>query len=194
MTDQEWLELMRSSPKEGRRALIDNYSNLVYAIVLNKLKGCASREDIEDCVSDVFVTVFEAEDKFSASSGSLKSYISTIAKRTAIDAWRRLTYRQNTTDHLEDTETELPSGEEDPSAMLAGKLEKRRLWEIVKALGEPDTSIIVRQYFYEQSAKEIAKALSMTAAAVQKRSVRARAKMKELLQSDMQYNGKGQNV
>ena len=194
MTDQEWLELIRSSPKEGRRALIDNYSNLVYAIVLNKLKGCASREDIEDCVSDVFVTVFEAEDKFSASSGSLKSYISTIAKRTAIDAWRRLTYRQNTTDHLEDTETELPSGEEDPSAMLAGKLEKRRLWEIVKALGEPDTSIIVRQYFYEQSAKEIAKALSMTAAAVQKRSVRARAKMKELLQSDMQYNGKGQNV
>lgn len=194
MTDQEWLELMHSSPKEGRRALIDNYSNLVYAIVLNKLKGCASREDIEDCVSDVFVTVFEAEDKFSASSGSLKSYISTIAKRTAIDAWRRLTYRQNTTDHLEDTETELPSGEEDPSAMLAGKLEKRRLWEIVKALGEPDTSIIVRQYFYEQSAKEIAKALSMTAAAVQKRSVRARAKMKELLQSDMQYNGKGQNV
>ncbi len=194
MTDQEWLELMHSSPKEGRRALIDNYSNLVYAIVLNKLKGCASREDIEDCVSDVFVTVFEAEDKFSASSGSLKSYISTIAKRTAIDAWRRLTYRQNTTDHLEDTETELPSGEEDPSALLAEKLEKRRLWEIVKALGDPDTSIIVRQYFYEQSAKEIAKALSMTAAAVQKRSVRARAKMKELLQSDMQYNGKGQSI
>ncbi len=194
MTDQEWLELMHASPKAGRRALIDNYSNLVYAIVLNKLKGCASREDIEDCVSDVFVTVFEAEGKFSASYGTLKSYISTIAKRTAIDAWRRLTYRQNTTDHLEDTEKELPSGEDDPSELLAGKLEKRRLWEIVKALGEPDTSIIVRQYFYEQSAKEIAKALSMTAAAVQKRSVRARAKMKELLQSDMQYNGKGQNV
>ncbi len=192
MTDTEWYSLMQTAPREGRRALIDQYGNLVYAIVLNKLKDCASREDIEDCVSDVFVAVFEAEGDFSASAGSLKSFISTIAKRTAIDAWRRLTYRNGCTDHLEDSETELSSHEEDPAQTLLRKTQKQRLWQIVKDLGEPDTSIIIRQYFYDQSAKEIAKALSMTAAAVQKRSIRARARMKELLQQEDVYSRKGE--
>ncbi len=184
MTDTEYHSLMETAPKEGRRALIDEYSNLVYAIVLNKLKGTASREDIEDCVSDVFVEVFVTMKNYSPSGGSLKGYISTIAKRTAVDAWRRLTYRRNITSSIEEETVVLPAAEDDPEEETAQKLQNQRLWEIVKSLGEPDTSIIIRQYFYEQTAREIGKALSMTAAAVQKRSVRARARMKELLERE----------
>ncbi len=189
MTDSQWLELMQTDPKKGRRALIDQYSNLVYAIVLNKLKNCASREDIEDCVSDVFVEIFRSTEKYTPQSGSLKGYISTIAKRTAVDAWRRLTYRQNTTSYLEDDESLILLSEDDPEEAVAEKLQKQRLWDVIKSLGEPDTSIIIRQYFYEQTAKEIGKALSMTAAAVQKRSVRARARMKEMLEADFERKG-----
>ena len=48
MTDTEWQQLMAQSPEKGRRALIDQYSGLVYAIVYSKLQGLGSREDVED--------------------------------------------------------------------------------------------------------------------------------------------------
>ena len=51
----------------------------------------------------------------------------------------------------------------------------------IKELGEPDTSIIIKQYYYNMTVAEIGKAISMTAAAVQKRSVRARQKLKKML-------------
>ena len=190
MTDAQWYELMQTDPKKGRRALIDQYSNLVYAIVLNKLKNCASREDIEDCVSDVFVEIFRNTEKYTPQSGTLKGYLSTIAKRTAVDAWRKLTYRQNATSYLEEDEGLILIADDDPEETVSGKMQKQRLWDVIKGLGEPDTSIIIRQYFYEQTAKEIGKALSMTADAVQKRSVRARARMKEILEAD--YGRKGE--
>lgn len=183
MTDTEWLLLMQQSPGEGCRALIDQYGNLVYAIVLNKLKHTGTREDIEDCVSDVFVELFRSVDSYTAEGGSLKGYISTIAKRTAVDAWRRLSYRQRHTSYIEEDVSPLPAAD-DPEEEVSRKLLGERLWHIVRALGEPDTSIIIRQYFYEQTAKEIAKALSMSAAAVQKRSVRARKRIREMLENE----------
>ena len=51
----------------------------------------------------------------------------------------------------------------------------------IKELGEPDTTIIIKQYYYNMTVAEIGKAISMTAAAVQKRSVRARQKLKKML-------------
>ena len=65
------------------------------------------------------------------------------------------------------------------------KLSRKALWNAVKSLGEPDSTIIIRQFFYEQTAAEIGKLISMSAAAVQKRSERARKKLRELL--NMQY-------
>ena len=51
----------------------------------------------------------------------------------------------------------------------------------IKELGEPDSTIIIQQYYYNRTAKEIAESISMTSAAVQKRSSRAKQKLKLLL-------------
>ena len=158
MTDSEWLALVNESPQEGYRALIDQYGNLVYAIVLNKLKGIASREDIEDCVSDIFVEVFQNSQSFNPENGSLKGYLSTIAKHSAIDAYRRLTKRYNSTASIDDEDFIMPPAEDNPEKETENKLIRRRMWDIIRNLGEPDSSIIIRQYFYEQTAREIAKA------------------------------------
>lgn len=52
-------------------------------------------------------------------------------------------------------------------------------WKTIKELGEPDSIILIQQFFYEKTAKEIGKMLSMTAAAVHKRSTRARERLKK---------------
>ncbi len=75
MSDSEWEQLLSSSPRDAYEYLIEQYGNLIYAIVLNKLSGFGTREDIEDCVSDIMVEFLRNAGKFSAENGSLKSYI-----------------------------------------------------------------------------------------------------------------------
>ncbi|MBQ6943791.1 MAG: sigma-70 family RNA polymerase sigma factor [Ruminococcus sp.] len=184
MTDDKWLELLEKSPKKAHTMLIEEYGGYVYAVVIDKLRSLCSSEEIEDCVSDVFVELFTNIHNFDSSKGSLKGYISVISKRAAINAYRKLSYRQHITMSADDEETELPVSADNPEEDVQKKLFRQRLWEIVEGLGEPDSSIIVYQYFYDFKVSDIAEKLRMTAAAVQKRSLRARQKIKKILEKE----------
>ena len=95
MTDMELIKLIRKSPHKGHSALINEYSRYVYAIAYNKIRRCGSEEDIEECVSDIFADVFIAVDN--GETDNLKALIGTIAKRTAIDYFRKLALKDSRT-------------------------------------------------------------------------------------------------
>lgn len=183
MTDSEWEQLLHSSPSKAYKTIIEQYGNLIYAIVLNKIGNCGSREDVEDCVSDIMVEFFRNAERYSAGSGSLKSYISTIAKRRAIDAFRQISARNNMYSDIEDDNIFIPPASDDTEEETEKRIFSQHLWNIVKSLGEPDSSIIVYQYFYNHKVHEIAKALKMTSDAVKKRSLRARKKIGTILRN-----------
>ena len=63
--------------------LVENFGAYVKAVVINKIGGVATREDIEDCVSDVFLEVCRNPDSFPVSNDEAKYCIGTIAKRRA---------------------------------------------------------------------------------------------------------------
>lgn len=181
MTDSELINLLETEPDRGYEMIIEQYGNLVYAIVLNKLKNVSSREDIEDCVSDIFVEIFRNAGKIDESRGSLKSFISTVAKRTAIDEFRKLLKSFSRTVAIDESNEDSIISDITPEQTSEEKSDKQLLWMKVKELGEPDNIILVQQFFYGKTAKEIGKLLSMTASTVQKRSVRARARLKKEL-------------
>ena len=58
MTDNELQHLLKAEPERGQREFYDKYFNYVYTIVFAKLKGAASVNDVDECVSDVFVQCF----------------------------------------------------------------------------------------------------------------------------------------
>ena len=181
MTDMELRMLMAESVQKCHRAVFDKYCNYVYAIVINILRNCGSREDIEDCVSDVFFKLYKQLDAKPDFSGDLKSFIAAISRNTAIDAFRRLSNKNNRSVYIDDDTTEELRSDERIEENAEKAERSRILLGKIKELGEPDTTIIIQQYFYNRTAKEIAKSISMTAAAVQKRSSRARQKLKALL-------------
>ena len=181
MTENELRLLMAESVKKCHRAIFDNYCNFVYAIVMNVLRNCGSREDIDDCVSDVFMKIYKRIDKNNEFSGDLKGFIGTISRNTAIDAYRKISQKNMRSISIDDENTEEFSTNE----RLVENTEKKEMSRIIlkkiKELGEPDSTIIIQQYYYNRTAKEISQNISMTAAAVQKRSSRARHRLKALL-------------
>lgn len=180
MTDTEITALMKRSPDEGRRELFEEYCQYVYAIVTANIKNCGTREDAEECVGDVFADVYRFLETHRIET-SLKALIGTIAKRRSIDFFRRHAKKFDREVSLDsDDFRELPSAER-VDAAVEKKERNRLIMEKIAELGEPDSTIIVQQFFYNRTSREIADIVSLTAANVQKRSSRARKKLRTLL-------------
>lgn len=187
MNDNELLKLFNDSPKKAYTQIIEQYSNYVYVIVANKLNRCASAEDIEDCVSDIFAEIFQNMKNYSTAKGSLKSYISAIAKSSAIDAYRRLNYRHNSTQTIDSNENIIPLENEDVEEKVLSNIGRQKIRDAVMNLDEPSRSIIIHQYFYDHTIREIAEIMSMSVGAVQQRSLRARKRIEKILRKELFY-------
>ena len=181
MTDSQLKELMQGSPEIWQRTLYDEYCAYVYTIATNNLRSCGTAEDIEECVADIFVDIFCSLQSNLSYNGDLKGIISTIARRSSIDMFRRLSLKNNRTVPIDDlTPNEEPSENDLESDSDRSEL-KGILINCVNQLGDPDSSIIIRHYYYGRSSGEIASEMHMTTSSVQKRIQRARKKLKSLL-------------
>ena len=181
MTGKELADMMQKSSSECHKALVREYGRYVYAIVYNKLRGCGTNEDIEECVSDVFAALFMKCRFDMSSENDIKYLISTIAKRKAIDTFRSLCANA---DHIADTdEDEMNRLVSDFSVeQHSDRSELRRvLLDKIDELGEPDSTILIQKFYYNRNSKEIASSLSMTAVAVRQRCSRAMEKLRERL-------------
>jgi len=184
LTDTEWVDLYRRSPKEANAFLFQEYSSLVYTIAVNRLGTVGSRQDAEDCTSEIFLEIFRSAGKFSPEAGTLKTFVSTIARRRATDAFRVLMRKTSMTGSADDEETLLIPSDDDTEKEAEERSANQELWDKVRSLGEPDSAIIIYRYFYRLTAAETAQRLSMTSAAVEKRCQRARKKLKGMLSEE----------
>ncbi len=185
MTEEELRSLLQKSKKEGHRAIFQQYGNYVYTIVYSKLRSCATHEDIEECVSDVFAEIFMHLD--TDKEGSLQGYISIVAKRTAINAYHRLSRKSCMMISLDDENIPPVRTEEDIARDYEKKTMRSFLLDKIKALGEPDSNIIIQKYFYRRNSGQIAKMLSLSPATVRKRCERAMKKLKATLSEEDFY-------
>jgi len=181
MTNKELADILQSSPAECHRALVKEYGRDVYAIVYNKLRGCGTNEDIEECVSDVFADIFikfEYNEKY---TDDIKAYIGTVAKHKAIDRFRSLIAANSHTVYAdEDDMGELVSDFSMNEHIESSEM-RRVLLDKIDQLGEPDSTILIQKFYYNRNSNEIAKSISMTAVAVRARCSRAMSKLRTLL-------------
>lgn len=186
LSDSEIVSAIRQSPSRGMKLLIDTYSATVYAAVRGRLSGVCSHDDIEACVSLVFTEFYFHIDQFDSRKCSLKTYLSVLARNKAIEEFRRAVRRNGQTYDDDDALLELPDSF-DLESEAERRLMEQRLLRAVDSLGEPDSGIIIRRYFYAQPSKQIAAELGMTDASVRKRISRALVKLRNLLK-DYQYH------
>ena len=181
MTGKEYCRLYRKSRDKAYDALFESYCNYVYAIAYNKLRSVASKEDIEDCVSDIFADIFFGYDTESEYEGDMKAYVSTVAKHRAISVYRSITARQS---HFSDCDDEelinISSGSDMETASDMAETRSILISKICD-LGEPDSTILLQKYYYDRSSSEIADMLSMKASTVRMRAARALQKLKNTL-------------
>ena len=180
MTGSDYSALCKQSPDKAYKTLFDEYCNYVYAVVTSKLRSCGTREDIEECVSDIFAEIYTKYDVDDDYDGDMRGYIAVIAKRRAIRRFHTLT-QQGLTVSLDDENAPEVADDRDNEAEEKQAMLARLLLEKVKSLGEPDSSIVIQKYFYNRSSAEIAKLLGMNPAGVRMRCRRAISRLKTII-------------
>ncbi|MDR0948350.1 MAG: sigma-70 family RNA polymerase sigma factor [Lachnospiraceae bacterium] len=177
LDDKQIYSLLIENPEKGLEKLMGKYMGFVYAIVNGKLNVCCHKQDIEECVSDIFYEAYQTRDRMNLAKGSLKSYLAVLAKRRAIDVFRKLRKSSDIVS-LDESLHDFMADEIDiEKDAIEGETRNRIIGEIQK-LGEPDNQILIRKYYFDQSAKRIAKDLGMRENTVNKRVSRALGKLK----------------
>jgi RNA polymerase sigma-70 factor (ECF subfamily) len=178
MKDTELIVLLKKDAELGLAELMKSYTGLVCSVI----KGVSpffSAEDIEELASDVFFSFYSNLKKYSPSLGSIKAFLCVTSKHKALDLARKRT-KENCNISIDDEETFLQFAEDFAvEDEFFGEEERRALFLEIAALGEPDSEIITRKFFFCESSKKIAERLGLTPSNVDVRTHRALLKLRE---------------
>lgn len=176
MNDERTISAIRHRDEAAINEVIRKYSKLLWSVAGPVLSSIGSTQDIEECVADTFIYLWEHPDKFDPRRGKLKTWLSIIARTQAINRYREIAKRD--TVPLEDI------GFMDHLGIVDDILKeetRRALIAAINALGEPEREILIRRYYYEQKPKEIALALDMSVKQVDNRLYQTKLKLREAL-------------
>ncbi|WP_394266019.1 RNA polymerase sigma factor [Anaerotignum sp.] len=175
MQEKKIMDDIKAGDEQAMQKVICRYSRLLWSIVGAVLSQVGTAEDMEECVADVFIDLWEHPQKYEESRGGLKGWLSVIARNKAIDRYRQKTKIQ--TIPLEETVlAEMgmePESEKEEG--LRGALAK---------LTEEEKEILLRRYVYQQKPKEMAVALALSVKQVENRLYRIKAKMRKQMEQE----------
>lgn len=176
MNDAQIVAAIKKGDEASINYAIDQYSKLLWSIAGTILKNVGSAEDIEECVADVFIHLWQKPEKFEEQRGKLKSYLVVVARSRATDRYRQLSKQAAIS--LDETLLleNLEIAEDIPSAEA-----KYTLLSAVNSLDEPAREIIVRRYYYEQKPKEIAFCLDIPVKQVENHLYRTKQKLRHMI-------------
>ena len=182
LSDSELLQLLKTKPEKALDKMITIYAGLVYTIASDKLSSICLKEDIEECVSDVFYEIYKQREAIDLQKGSLKAFIAVVAKRKAINIYRSLKNKNSKVVSLDDIfyEATVPD-KTNIEQSVTEKEEQAAIIREIKTLGEPDSEIFIRKYYFGQSTKIIAKALGIKENTIDKKVSRGLAKLRKVI-------------
>ncbi|WP_130862931.1 RNA polymerase sigma factor [Bacilliculturomica massiliensis] len=177
MNDKQLILLLRNAPSEGLSKAIDLYGGQVKWIAA-KIIGGGREQDVEECVSDAFVRLWQNIDRYDGESGTpLKSYLFGIARHTALD-YRRKNEKAGDLLPIEENDLEVNI---DFADQMAGDANRRILQESIDGLGEPDRQIFILRYYLGERVSAIAERLSLQPKTVENKLYRGKKTLKNAL-------------
>lgn len=157
LNDKETITAIRERDETVIGEVITKYSRLLWSVAGAVLDKAGSSQDVEECVADTFIYLWEHPDAYDPLRGKLKTWLTIVARTRAVDRYREIARRD--TVPLEDTELMDQLGIMD---QILRQETKGMLLAAINALGEPEREILVRRYYYDQKPKEISRVMRMS--------------------------------
>ena len=166
--------------KRGRRGYLEKaievYTPYVSVIVYNVIGAAMTKEDIEEVISDTFVLLWKSASALDSDKGTLRTYLGAIARNCAKKKLRELYICGGLDENI-------PSAD-DPTYKTEADEEREALLELIHSLGEPDSEIFLRHYWYGERVSQIAAAIGINKSTITTKLQRGRKRLKEILEKE----------
>ncbi len=173
LNDQKIISAIIKRDERMLAFVVQKYSKLLWKIVASILLNVSSVQEVEECVADVFIFLWQYPEKYNPDKAKLSSWLSMIARSKAVDRYRSLIKRKEIS--LEETIIESLGYAE----VKTSDEDKEELLFYIAELDEKEKELIVRRYYYEQKPAEIAIALDMSKKQIENRLYYVKQKLKK---------------
>ena len=170
--EQKILHNLKKKKRDSLEKAIKIYTPYVRVIVYRIIGSVMTNEDIEEVISDTFISLWKCAQSLDTEKGSIRAYLGTIAKNCAKNKLREL----RPYSELDET---ISSNAKSPQESFEVREEKTLLVNLIMALGEPDSEIFIRYYYYEQKIKNIASLTGLPMSTVKTKLARGRVELKK---------------
>lgn len=175
MRDEAIIKAIAGGDEDIMSRVINQYSRLLWPIASAVLCNAGSEQDVEECVADAFIYLWEHPQKFDSKRGTLKSLLCIIVRSRAIDRYREIIRKGALP--LEEAVLSVEAGMQE--ALLQEET-RQEVLAAVKALEEPNREILLRRYYHDQKPKEIALAMNLTVKQVDNSLFRSKRQLRDV--------------
>lgn len=172
LNDKKMISAIIKRDEQMLAFVIQKYSKLLWKITASILLNVSSVQEVEECVADVFIFLWQYPEKYNPDRAKLSSWLSMIARSKAVDRYRSLI--KNKEISMEEIIVESLGYAE----VKTSDEDKEELLFYIAELDEKEKELIVRRYYYEQKPAEIALALDIPKKQIENRLYYAKQKLK----------------
>lgn len=186
---------LRERNPRALEALITRYSREIAYFVKTVLEGVGTAQDVEECVNDLFVTVWQEIESFNPKRAALRTWLTMRAKYVALDRRRYIQRRLGAlalgpawTTVPTEGEVELVaagasiSSTDTLEGMLEAREQREQLRCALEQLPELDRLLVYLRYFRLATTEEIETRTGLTRRAIDTRLWRARRTLRAVLE------------
>ena len=175
MEDCKIIQLLKTAPDEGLYAMLAEYGGIIKAVI-TRILGSVNGNDIEECISDTLLQFWKAVDQYDEKrASSLKAYVCTIARNTAINRKHKLSIKMDIF-----LEYELADDFDIDNAII-NNINVSAVTDAINSLSEPDRTIFIRRYYCCESVKTIAREMKLDVRTVENKLYRRKANLRNTL-------------
>lgn len=178
-SESELISEIKKRNLNAYEILIRDYSKLVYYLTYNILTTGNRKEDIEECVADVFFEVWQKINEFDNERSNFKTWILILAKYKALTYKRKL--KKSQVEYIDDYQPEEPNTVE---KQVIDRETQKKLLETIHSFNETDKELFIRRYFCNEKISDIMQSLGLSRSAVDNRLLRGRKIIREVLTYD----------
>lgn len=180
--EDNYIKRLKKGKEDALEFIVDKYLPLVKGVTYKVLFNVGNEGDIEECINDVFIAVWNNSNKFIGNDLEFKKWIGTIAKFKAIDYYRKLNRNRELV--LEELVDKKDSSDIEHKFLLNEY--RKEILKLIDNLDEPDREIIILKFYLGIKSEDIGKRLGLTKASVDNRIYRAKKKLREFYKEKME--------
>jgi RNA polymerase sigma-70 factor, ECF subfamily len=172
--ESNFIHRLQRQKEDALEYIVDNYLPLIKGITYKVLSPLNNNGVIEECINDIFLSIWNNSKKFSGDSNDFKKWVCAIAKFKAIDYYRKASKQIEITSDKMVLNVEKSAEEE-----LLSVENKNELIKLINQLEPLERDILIMKFFLGLKSEEISIKLGLTKASIDNRIYRGKKKLNQ---------------